>query len=93
MNAQNIAGAANVQEIASFHSKNKNTLNCVSSQEAKWTILTKITLQSISIDTITKAFPFESLQETSQAKSQFQNLMHERSCVNYFCPYCHFSGR
>ena len=58
----------------------------MSSQEAKWTILTKITLQSISIDTITKAFPFESPQETSQAKNQFQNLMHECSCVNCFVP-------
>jgi hypothetical protein len=44
MKAQNLAGATNVQEIANFHSKNKNTLNCVSSQEAKWTILTKTTL-------------------------------------------------
>ena len=50
MNAQNIAGTTNVQEIANFYSKNKNALNCVSSQEAKWTILAKTTLQNISID-------------------------------------------
>ena len=49
MNAQNVAGTTNVQEVANFHSKNKNTLNYVSSQEAKWTILTKTTLQNISI--------------------------------------------
>ena len=74
MNAQNIVGATNVHEIANFHFKNKNTLNCVSSQEAKWTILTKITLQSISLDNITKAFPFESPQETSQAKKSISKL-------------------
>ena len=74
MNAQNIVGATNVQEIANFHSKNKNSLNSVSSQEAKWTSLTKIILQSISIDTITKAFPFESPQETSQAKKSISKL-------------------
>ena len=76
MNAQNIAGATYVQEIANFHSKNKNTLDCVSFQEAKWTILTKATLQNISIDPITEALPLESPQETSQTKNQFQNLMH-----------------
>ena len=77
MNTQNIAGATNVQEIANFHSKNKNTLNCVSSQEAKWTILTKTTLQNISIDPITKALPLELPRKTSQTKNH-HNLMHER---------------
>ena len=48
MNAQNIAGTTNVLEIANFYPKNKNTLNCVSLQEAKWAILTKTTLQKIS---------------------------------------------
>ena len=47
MKAQNIVGTTNVQEVTNFHSKNKNTLNCVSFQEAKWTILTKTTLQNI----------------------------------------------
>ena len=87
MNAQNIAGVTNVQKIENFHSKNKNTLNCVSSQEAKWTILTKTTLQNISIDPITKALPLESPQETSQTKNQFQSLMQEHFlCVNCFVP-------
>jgi len=58
----------------------------VSSHEVKWTILTKITLQNISIDPITKALPLESPQETSQTKNQFQNLMHERLYVNHFSP-------
>jgi len=86
MNAQNIAGATSVQKIANFHSKNKNTLNCVSSQEAKWTILTKTTIQNISIDHITKALPLESPQETSQTIIQCQNVIHEHSCVNLYVP-------
>jgi hypothetical protein len=49
MNAQKISGTTNVPEIANFHSKNKNTQNCVSSQVVKCTILTKTTLQTISI--------------------------------------------
>jgi len=49
MNAQKIAGVANVQEIANFHLKHKNTPNCVSSHIAKWAILTKTTLQNIGI--------------------------------------------
>jgi len=60
MNTQNISGATSAQEIANFHSKNKNTLNCVFSHEAKWTILTKTTLHNISIDPITKDLPIES---------------------------------
>jgi hypothetical protein len=75
---------------ANFHPKNKNTLNCVSSQEFKFS-LTKTTLQNMSIDPITKASPLESSQEASQTKNQFQNLMHECSCVK-FCPHYHFSG-
>ena len=37
MNAQNISGTTNVQEIAYFYSKNKNTVYCVSFQKTKWT--------------------------------------------------------
>ncbi len=66
MNVQNIAGATNVPEIANFLSKNINTLNCVSSQEAKWTILSKTTLQNTSIAPKPKALPLESPQATSQ---------------------------
>ena len=69
MNAQNIVGASNDQEIANIYSKNKTTLNFVSSQRAKWNILTKTTLQNISIDPITKVLPLELPQETSQTKS------------------------
>ena len=74
MNTQNIAGATSVQEIANFNSKNIYTLNFVSSHEAKWTILTKTTLQNISIDPITKALPLESPQETSQTKKSISKL-------------------
>ena len=45
MIAWKVAGTTNDQEIANFHSKK----NYVSSHEAKWTILTKTTLQNISI--------------------------------------------
>ena len=55
MNTQKKVGTTNFQEIAKFHYKNKNTTNCVSSQEAKLTILTKTTLQNISIDPKPKA--------------------------------------
>jgi len=46
----------------------------------------KNNLQNISIDPITKALQLELPQETSQTKKQFQNLMHERLCVDHFVP-------
>jgi hypothetical protein len=74
MNAQKIAGNTNVQEIANFHSKNKNTPNCVSSHEEKWTILTKATLQNISIAPKPKTSPLESPQATSQIKKSISKF-------------------